>query len=336
MTRKTLALLLALAAGSAYAAADSFADSIPAQADGVPLAYVGKDTTATTALTLTAKPSGGDAIGYLPKDSRVHVLLADDHGNHLVRTDYGLTGWAQKGENPDAGSEAFPPLETAKDEYAATLHYNPQLAGKPHNNPSEETLTLETALQPGGVRYQIYCDGDVNTPPCTFTPIAKKQAKKATRIGLPDNLTLPGNGYVYSNSSDNSPYRLRDKWRIQGKEAQNIKQPFYALGYHGTYQGRSYRQENGLAETRAEPLPLTDRIDGSNTIAEVAPGSEVTLILLRQPFARAGEAPDYSYIAKDSPYWLLLQTADGKTGWHKVESRFNADYHQPKFHMQYD
>ncbi len=141
---------------------------------------------------------------------------------------------------------------------------------------------------------------------------------------------------MYSNSSDYRPYRLRDKWRIQGKEAQNIKQPFYALGYHGTYQGRSYRQENGLAETRAEPLPLTDRIDGSNTIAEVAPGSEVTLILLRQPFARAGEAPDYSYIAKDSPYWLLLQTADGKTGWHKVESRFNADYHQPEFNMQYD
>ena len=54
MTHKSLTLLLALAVGSAHAAADSFADSIPAQADGVPLAYVGKDTTAATALTLTA------------------------------------------------------------------------------------------------------------------------------------------------------------------------------------------------------------------------------------------------------------------------------------------
>lgn len=61
MNRNTLALLLAVATGSAHAAADAFTDSIPAKAEGIPLAYIGKDTRAATALTLTAKPDGGDA-----------------------------------------------------------------------------------------------------------------------------------------------------------------------------------------------------------------------------------------------------------------------------------
>ena len=134
MNRNTLALLLAVATGSAHAAADAFTDSIPAKAEGIPLAYIGKDTRAATALTLTAKPDGGDAIGYLPQDSSVHVLLADDHGNHLVRTDYGITGWAQKGEKLEAGSEAFPALETLTETFngdtLATIHYNPQLGKK--------------------------------------------------------------------------------------------------------------------------------------------------------------------------------------------------------------
>ena len=121
MNHNILALLLTAIAGSAHAAADAFSDSIPAKAEGVPLAYIGKDTRAATALTLTAKPDGGDAIGYLPQDSSVHVLLADDHGNHLVRTGYGITGWAQKGENLEAGSEVFSALETIKEGDLATM-----------------------------------------------------------------------------------------------------------------------------------------------------------------------------------------------------------------------
>ena len=188
MTRNSLALLLALAMGSAYAAADYFTDSVPAKADGVPLSYVGKDSTAATALTLTTKPDGGDAIGYLPKDSRVHVLLADDHGNHLVRTDYGITGWAQKGENLAAGNEVFPALETLKERFndfdLATIHYNPQLGKKQDSNyyfdennkpvagkaPADagddvfdRHLLLETALKPGGAPYNLaYAGTDVD------------------------------------------------------------------------------------------------------------------------------------------------------------------------------
>ena len=131
MHHKPLALLVALFAGSAHAAATSFADSVPEKAEGVPLAYIGKTTTAATALTLTFKPDGGHDIGALPQGGKLQVLLVDDKGNHLVASDYGIVGWAQARENKDAGSEAFPALETVEDKEAyATIHYNPQLAEK--------------------------------------------------------------------------------------------------------------------------------------------------------------------------------------------------------------
>ena len=49
MNHNILALLLAVATGSAHAAADAFTDSIPAKAEGIPLAYIGKDTRAAFA-----------------------------------------------------------------------------------------------------------------------------------------------------------------------------------------------------------------------------------------------------------------------------------------------
>ena len=52
MNHNILALLLTAIAGSAHAAADAFSDSILAKAEGVPLAYIGKDTRAATARAL--------------------------------------------------------------------------------------------------------------------------------------------------------------------------------------------------------------------------------------------------------------------------------------------
>ena len=52
MNHNILALLLTAIAGSAHATADAFSDSIPAKAEGVPLAYIGKDTRAATARAL--------------------------------------------------------------------------------------------------------------------------------------------------------------------------------------------------------------------------------------------------------------------------------------------
>jgi len=72
------------------------------------------------------------------------------------------------------------------------------------------------------------------------------------------------------------------------------------------------------AENRAEPLKLTDRIDGNKTVAEVAPGSKITLVLIQQRFVeREGEELDYE---DRIPAWLLVKTADGKSGWVKIET----------------
>ena len=57
MPHKPLALLLALTAGNAFAAVSHFSDAVPEKADGVPLAYIGKNTTAATGLTLNYAPT---------------------------------------------------------------------------------------------------------------------------------------------------------------------------------------------------------------------------------------------------------------------------------------
>ena len=341
MHHKPLALLVALFAGSVHAAATSFADSVPEKAEGVPLAYVGKTTTAATALTLTFKPDGGHDIGALPQGGKLQVLLVDDKGNHLVASEYGIVGWAQARENKDAGSEAFPALETVEDKDAyAVIHYNPQLAEKrderyyytyeSDDNPAiagtpkpkkadEDDYTdtrhrlLETALKPDGTRYNVDCSPGVEGGPyCVLLPVGKTLPKSDDGIFAPEDLTLPGNGYLYSDSDDGGRYfRAREKWRVQDKETQNIEQPYYYLGTETTYHGRWYQDEN-----RAEPLKLTDRIDGDKTVAEIAPGSKITLVLVQQRFVeRAGEELDY----EDSiPAWILVKTADGKTGWFNI------------------
>lgn len=341
MHHKPLALLVALFAGSVHAAATSFADSVPEKTEGVPLAYVGKATTAATPLTLTFKPDGGHDIGALPQGGKLQVLLVDDKGNHLVASEYGIVGWAQARENKDAGSETFPALETVEDKDAyAVIHYNPQLAEKrderyyytyeSDDNPAiagtpkpkkadEDDYTdtrhrlLETALKPDGTRYNVDCSPGVEGGPyCMLVAVSKTLPKSDDGIGVPENLTLPGNGYIYSDSDSGDRYfRAREKWRIKDQEAQNIEQPYYYLGVETTYHGRWYQDEN-----RAEPLKLTDRIDGDKTVAEIAPGSKITLVLVQQRFVeRAGEELDY----EDSiPAWILVKTADGKTGWFNI------------------
>ena len=85
-----------------------------------------------------------------------------------------------------------------------------------------------------------------------------------------------------------------------------------------TYHGRWHQDESGdnAPENRAEPLKLTDRIDGNKTVAEVAPGSKITLVLIQQRFVeREGEELDYE---QRIPAWALVKTADGKTGWFNI------------------
>lgn len=343
MKYQPLILLAALTAGSVHAAADSFADSVPAKAEGLPLVYVGKDTTAATALTLTFKTDGGHDIGSIGKGGKVHVLLVDDKGNHLVRSNYGIVGWAQARESKDAGDETFPALDTVEDkEIYATIRYNPQLgekrdsryyfaneegkesaiAGIPPQKEEDDFSEayhrlLETALAPGGTRYNVDCSAGVEGGPyCVFHTVRDRLPNINEGSGVPEDLTIPGNGYLYSDSDSGDRYfRAREKWALKDDFVLNIEQPYYYLGVDTTYKGRWHYEDND-PESRAEPLKLTDRIGGDKTIAEIAPGDKISLILIQQRFVeRDGETLEPE---ERIPAWLLIKTADGKTGWVKI------------------
>lgn len=334
--------LLALA-GNAFAATNHFSDPMPEKANGVPLAYVGKDSKAATDLTLTYHPDGrkDDAypdIGYLPAGSALHVLLVDEAGNHLVKTAYGITGWTQARANPTAGDDNFPPLEAVKKgDY--TLHYNPKLGEKqdkpyyvPDINGEAQTLAglapkdapapmqyhrlLETALKPDGARYTMECS-DYELPVCRLAPA------DGTFPPAPDSEisqcfgdTFPGNGYLYSIGSYFGGFYLpkRDKLSVTGEGCSPLAQPYYYLGISVVYRNTITRQDNRVAfNTRAVSVPLFDRIDGSKTVTEIAPDSKIRLIL--------GKESEYAEDvgARDSWLWLLVQTKDGTTGWLKTK-----------------
>ena len=93
MNHNILALLLTAIAGSAHAAADAFSDSIPAKAEGVPLAYIGKDTRAAIAAPVKydIDPThfyvqiGVSHLGY----STIPGLFKDVSGSYTYDSDSG-------------------------------------------------------------------------------------------------------------------------------------------------------------------------------------------------------------------------------------------------------
>jgi len=331
--------LLALA-GNAFAATSHFSDSVPEKADGVPLAYVGKDTKAATDLTLTYHPDGCKDdiypdIGYLPAGSALHVLLVDETGNHLVKATYGITGWTQARANPAAGDDNFPPLEDVKKD-AYTLYYNPKLGEKqdkpyyiPDINGEVQTLAglapkdapapmqyyrlLETALKPDGARYTLECS-DYELPVCRLAPADGTFPPAPEREMQCTGDTIPGNGYLYSIGSYLGGFYLpkRDKLSVTGEGCSPLAQPYYYLGINVVYRGIITEQAEGF-DTRAVSMPLFDRIDGNKTVAEIAPDSKIGLILGKE--SECAEDID----ACDSWLWLLVQTENGTTGWLKTK-----------------
>lgn len=312
---------------------------MPEKADGVPLAYVGKDTRSATPLILTLGASGGDIIGSLAKDRPLQVLLVDSDGNHLIKTAFGITGWAQQGEDGD--SETFPALKTVQD-----VHYNPELgtpldehyhrleAGEPlrpgkidgdeYPDSTHYHRLLQTALTPGGSSWYIEHGHDEHYRFFRLnSPDARLADDDERAIGEADSLTLPGNGAIYSEGKDENHYfRTWEKWLLRGKP-QRVPQPAYYLGKDSTYHGMLQRQQQAHSdlsevEKKAVPLPLTDRIGGTKTVAEIAPESSVRLILAQEIPCKAAQPRDCS------DTWLLIQTADGKTGW------VNIDYQDGK------
>ena len=67
---------------------------------------VGLKTTTTGPRTLSFKPDGGEVVAVLPRGAKTEVLLSDDAGHYLLRSDFGLVGWARAG---GAGNDDFSP-----------------------------------------------------------------------------------------------------------------------------------------------------------------------------------------------------------------------------------
>jgi len=65
------------------------------------------------------------------------------------------------------------------------------------------------------------------------------------------------------------------------------------------------------------PLRLLDRVDGKKTVAKIAAGDAVRILLAdpHQPCAKEAQLANGS-ICTD--LWLLIQSKDGKTGWVKI------------------
>ena len=197
-------LLLALATGAAHADASLFRHPVPEKADDTTYRYIGLHTTIIDGdASLNYRPDGsGETIGTLAGDSKVRVLLAEREGNHLVATEYGITGWAQptvlyekhdpyqpKKQNP-SGSENFPALKETRD--VPITRYNPKL-GKPFDqyynyhyadadsktaipgsapltgdgttNPNEYSRAFASALIHGGKHYNFDMTADPALPP---------------------------------------------------------------------------------------------------------------------------------------------------------------------------
>jgi len=108
-------------------------------------------------------------------------------------------------------------------------------------------------------------------------------------------------------------YRARQKWSVQDGAMLETEQPYHYLGLASSYRGQ-YDPEHGSHDKQI-PLHLTDRAGGNKTVAEIAPGAKVTLLLAdpHQPCARTAQNGNAC-----ADLWLLLQTTDGTTGWVKI------------------
>ena len=140
---KTLPLLLALAIACAHADA-LFTDPV-ASKNG--LAWLNTETRAATTLTLTRNPDGGETIAVIPSGGTVGVLFVDDGGHFLVKTPFGITGWAQARAGEDSG-ETFPALKHRHDERLGL--------DRPPVYEIYDRL-LDTAFVRGGARYHMDC-----------------------------------------------------------------------------------------------------------------------------------------------------------------------------------
>lgn len=340
-----LPFLLALAITRAHGEA-LFTDPVATNSANAPLIWLNRETTGATTLTLTREPDGGDTIAVIPRGGSITALMRDADGHTLAKTPFGITGWAQAQAGEDSG-ETFPALALRHDDTLnIDLYYHPQL-GKPQNNhyyyneaepdtpspglppdpaadePAPHYTTydrlLETALKADGARYHIDCSagasGDYH---CLFLNAAQGKIRRTNVAGLPgQTFYIPGNGAIYSDTDDSNSryYRVRQKWTLHNGEIQENEQPYHYLGLASQYRG-ILKADSG-AHDRKTPLRLLERIGGKKTVAKIAAGEPLRILLAdpNQPCAKDAQLGDSDLCAD---LWLLIQNKDGKTGWAKI------------------
>ncbi|WP_298079665.1 hypothetical protein [uncultured Cardiobacterium sp.] len=344
-------LLLALATGAAHADASLFRHPVPEKADDTTYRYIGLHTTIIDGdASFNYRPDGsGETIGTLAGDSKVRVLLADREGNHLVATEYGITGWAQptvlyekhdpyqpKKQNP-SGSENFPALKETRD--VPITRYNPKL-GKPFDqyynyhyadadsktaipgsapltgdgttNPNEYSRAFASALIHGGKHYNFDMTADPALPPgIHLSPASDKQPpQRGSLIDLPWLFHLTIPGNGCLYSEDHTPPHYFVARQKWVLGGRKIRE--IAQPWYYLDLATTYHGRGSAEQPKAEPLPLYRDIGNSEVVATITPEEKITVILARQP-ACTTTAPNACKTA-----WLLIQNREGQTGWHSI------------------
>lgn len=134
--------------------------------------------------------------------------------------------------------------------------------------------------------YELMCNEDPSADPhCDFYQIGPQGRQE---VGTLDGnlFYLPGNGFIYADSSSNRYHRERSKWQLKNGRLTEVKQPFYYVGL----------------DTHANAaLTLTAQAGGGQTVANIPAGGKLT-VLLRDH--REGERQHF-----------LVKTEFGLTGW---------------------
>ena len=266
--------------------------------NGQALAYLGKEAKAAAPLALTTQAGSGDHVAYADKGEPLSVLLVDKDGHYLVQTAFGLVGWAQAAAaDAPATQDQFGTLHSVEGQEngepsGIVVHYNPDYFQVINDNiPVDGGPTVYRLLRgkigADSAQYVVECDwGMSGDPSCSFNA----NGQDGAMLGG-DTFYVPGNGYIYSASAANAYYPMRTKWALRGNDAQEIKQPYYAVGIHS----------EALADLAVQGL------DGK--AFTIATGGKVDVIL---------HAPEQASCAKEEycpELPLLVRNAEGESGW---------------------
>ncbi|EHM52485.1 hypothetical protein [Cardiobacterium valvarum] len=316
--RKTLMALTLIAPQAG--AAPLFSDDIAVGKQL--LTYLGKDSKAATALVLTRKPDGGDAVARIKADSPVTILLVDDKGRVLVKNAFGLTGWVQA-DTSGAAADKLDGLQKAAIGEGEFIFYhdpknstflNESLPGK--DEEPETYRALRGKLAGDDKDYFVYCDqGMSGDPNCTIFPVPA-DGKAPTETAYDENRTLngetyylPGDGTVYTDTRANLYYQTRSKYTLKGDKLDEVIQPYHYIG----------------VDSKAENTFTLDGLDGKKH--KVKKGEKVRVIL-DDPHAIPCKEDEICKLK------LLVQNAAGDTGW-VIPDTYSGEEDKPGPKIEY-